>query len=491
MPPIDDLPGELILPTRQEIHDRWIRDYALRNPGTDTGQGTQPDIDAWTFADQASPLYANARTAALASDPTQVSGKELDTRAGADGVERLPAQGASGFVQIEASAGGGLIQAGDECVYQGLRFAALATAIYQDGAQVAVQAVDAGPATNLRPDTVLAWASPRPGVGPRATVVDASDGEGLTGGRAAETEDEYRERWLATKRRRPASGNDVEIQDAIEKTPGVPVERAFTYPAIRGPGTTGFVFTLRSGGASRVPNAAQVATVLSRIETVFPADDQFFGATLQSERVNVALRVAWAPGARGWADVAPWPTYHAGAGAIVVTAATDALRFTLDGNRSVAPRAGQTIAFFDRSRRAFVRKRLATVTGAGPWAIVCDTAHGASDASYAPVVGQRACPWSDSLESLAEPIASYMRSLGPGEQVATFFDPGRRQRRSPASPREWPSEISTRIVIPVLALPAVFNATLLEPTLPHTTPVGLPGTLSYLLELGDFAAFPL
>ena len=99
-------------------------------------------------------------------------------------------------------------------------------------------------------------------------------------------------------------------------------------------------------------------------------------------------------------------------------------------------------------------------------------------------------PWSASLPLLAEPMLAYFATLGPGEQTADLYDPGLRQRRSPPSPAKWPSQIGSRAEVGVLDVPAVFTAEIVEPTLPHATPVGTPGVLSYLLELGDFAAFP-
>jgi hypothetical protein len=160
----------------------------------------------------------------------------------------------------------------------------------------------------------------------------------------------------------------------------------------------------------------------------------------------------------------------------------------------VAPLAGQTIGVYDASARVFQRKRIASVTGVGPWALVLNGTADASDTTYTPVVGQRVCPWSDSLGLLVAPLLAEFGRFGPGEQVASFFDAGTRQRRQPPPQRVWPSRLGARAINGVQDLVAVSDAALAEPVpgdLPLATPVGAPGTLAYLRTLRYLAAFPL
>jgi hypothetical protein len=227
-----------------------------------------------------------------------------------------------------------------------------------------------------------------------------------------------------------------------------------------------------------------------------PGDDQIFAGTITEQPVSVALRVTWANGAPTWVDTATWPAYYANPGqAILVSTATSALSFILsaqNGNYSgiAQPSAGQTIGMYDKTAQTFRRKKILSVIGTGPWTIAVDTTNASSDTGYTPIVGQRVCPWSESLNNLPAAVISYFDGLGPGEQVASFFDPGLRQRRSPVSPAFYPHQVSNRLLIPILSLASVQDSVISEPTLPYSTTVGVAGSLSYLLTLGFLAAFP-
>ena len=86
-------------------------------------------------------------------------------------------------------------------------------------------------------------------------------------------------------------------------------------------------------------------------------------------------------------------------------------------------------------------------------------------------------------------MLEYFGGMGPGEQFASFFDPGMRQKRNPPSPRFWPSVITSRLTADILSLDAIEDAAVVEGLGQHTT-VGTPGTTSYMIELGFLSAFP-
>lgn len=497
--PIDDLPGELTVTTRDKERDRFLRDYSFHKPGDVTSPGTEPYIQASTVADIVMPLYHDIKVIADATDPQKITGKELVKRAEVDGVFQLQPVGASGSVKIRAAVGGGTIFAGDEIIALGLRFQCNQTQLYQDEAEVPIIGRDVGIVTNLPPGTVMTWNPARPGIADKATVVEQVDGAGLSGGRDLETFDDYRDRWNREKAARAASGNDTEIQEKAENTFGVAVEKAFTYPAILSPGTTCIAFTLKpsTSGASRIPNSTQRDAVLANVVGSMPRDEGIFGTTIVAEPVDLVFRVRWDDASPDWADLQPWPVYFAPAGqAVIVQSAADAAHFVLKAfNNSyvgiVNPVAGQTIAVYDLAQATFRRKRILSVTGTGPWTIVADTTNSASDETYIPIAGQRAMPWSDSLQSIVKPLQEYFHTLGPGEQVAVFFDAGVRQRRQPQSPKHYPSVITTKGLENALDIDSIFDVTISEPTLPRATTVGTPATISNLLEINRVAAFPL
>jgi len=496
------LPEEIAVFTRDQIAANYKRSYALRQPLANVGPGTQPDLDASATADALVPVYADAQKVGEATNVRGTYGKRLDALAASEGLDpaRLPARGAVGFVAMQAVAGGATVLAGAPLrdPLSGLRFKATVTSTYANGEPVPVIGIDTGPGTNLPAGTSLQWLAPPVGAGPTALVVEQSDGSGLSGGAEVESDAELQERIVAKRTNPPSAGNDAAYQAVVRSLPNIAVQAAFTYPAIKGPGTTGVAFTRRPAmsGGSRLPNEAELAAVEAALVASFPADDGILVCTLAAQAVAPVLQVAWSRSAQGWADAMPWPAYVAGskvhvnsAGALSATG----LRATTSTN-TTTPQVGQTIGVFDGATLTWKRKRIASVTvivANKSWDLAFDTTNGASDTAFTPANGALISPWSESLSTLVAPIAAHFDVLGPGEQRAVLPDPGKRQRRQPESPAAWPSVFSNRVLGPIFALPSIGDARLLEPTVPYATTVGTPGALSYLLTFADLAAFPL
>lgn len=500
---IDTLPVAFVAKTRDRIKADYLRSYKIRNPGARTEEGTQPDLDASVAADVVLPLYGIAKRNADATALGSTTDDALEERADEAGIPpRLAAAGASGFVEVEASAGGGTIFEDDELVNPETRlvYRCTTTALYVDGDLVPVEGVSTGEQTNLDPGIVLRWSSPRPGIGPNATVEADTEGNGLTGGRVVEGDDELRERIRDARSNPKASANEAEIRAALAEIPGLRIQAAFVWPGIVAPGTCGFSFTLQPSraGGSRIPNATQLSIALAYLQGRFPADHGFFPIALVEQDVDMSLDVEWAEGAVRWADATPWPPYQApsaGPGAVVVSAATSAIAFTLatddaDYTGVTQPVVGQTIGFYDRDAAAFVRKRIASFTGTGPWAITADESNAVSDTTYVPIVGQRACPWSDSLDDLVAPLVAHIDATGPGEQVGTPFDAGLRMKRVPRPPKQWPINVSNRALRDVIELASVQDAEIVD-GLGTACATGSPGVSARLLRIRYLAAFPL
>jgi uncharacterized phage protein gp47/JayE len=499
--PITGSPGTLTIPSRDETRELYLRSFRVRNPAALTTENTFPWIDASCQADLMQILYRDAVVVNNGILLSTATGLAVDQRLADLGLARLSSVGSSGYAFCSASVGGTTIFQGDELkqLSTGLRFQCSVTSLYLNGDEIPIAGVDIGEQTNVDGGTVLTWSAPRPGCGSTAIVVTQADGiSGLTGGHGIEGDDDAIKRAISIRANPPASGNDAEYQADVADTPAIAIQQAFTYPAILGPGTMGVVFTIRNTtpGASRIPNGAQISAVLANLLGQLPADDQIFVGTITAQNVDVVFKASWTAGSPTWADASPWPIYFVITGqAIVVQTATDALNFVLkcaNNNYSGVdqPAAGQTIGVFDAGQHKFRRKKVLSVTGTGPWTIVCDTSNAASDTSYIPVVGQRASPWSDSLNNVPAAVISYFDSLGPGEQVASFFDAGLRQRRSPLPPAIYPSQISNRITTPVLALDAIQDAELVEPAVPYTVSLGTPGVNSYMAVLRYVDVFP-
>lgn len=497
--PIDNLPGALIIPQRDEIRDDYLRDVRIRTPGAVTLEGTLEFADASVFADTQVAVYYDAKTIGDYVANVNKTGAALDAELKLAGTKRLGDAGGSGFVLIGASGGGGTIFAEDEIkdAKSGLRFKCTVTGLYTDGQYVPITGVDTGPSTNLDALSTMKWSFPRPGISPTATVVQQSDGSGLTGGRNAETDAQANDRLAALRASPPASGNDADYQKATQETPGITIQQAFTYPCIRGPGTMGVTFTLRPGtpGANRIPNATQLATVLAWLIGKFPADDGILVCSLLGFSVNIVYKVSWSGSAVSWADAAPWPPYIPSDMVIVDNSvAPTATTFRLvTGTSTVNPTVGSTIAFYDQKAGVFRRKRILTVTTLAAnhtWDIVCDIVNNASDTTYTPFTGQAPGPWSDSLQVLVPDTTAYFDTLGPGEQLSVIPDPNLRARRTPRSPSVYANKVTNRITSPLFKLAAVNDIELAFPTVPFSTPVGYAGVVSYLLQLGSMTVFP-
>ncbi len=490
---------KLIIPTRDESIAKYERDYRLRMPDARVGEGTLPGIDARLCADMIGPLYAEASRFADDAVLENKTLAELKVEAGELGlVEILPAVGASGFVTVITSGGGATILTGTLALYEptGVKYQCTATALYTNGSQVPVQAIDTGPNTDLAPGSTLKWQSPPSGLGQNATVYTDAQGFGLTGGRNEETQVELVARIKDAKANPAVAGNVAEYRKLATEAPGVAVQDGFGYPCISGPGTIGFCFTLRPDetGGSRIPTAGQRATVKAHVIGSMPADDSYLDCAIVSEPTTVCLKVRWADPA-GWKDAVQWPpAYESNKVTVQASPAPTATTFSLASSGAPGnPQVGQTIAFYDATNERFVAKQIATVTGASsPWDITCETALNASDTSYTPASGDIACPWSELLTGLVAPLLAEFDKLGPGEQVATPYDlGGLRQKREPRGSELWPHEMTGRITVPLYALTSVDEVQVAEPTLPASTPVGTPGVSSKLRELSKLAVFPV
>jgi uncharacterized phage protein gp47/JayE len=512
---LDVLPGVVIVKTRDQFLVQYLRSHQLRAPLASVDLDSEPYVTGSAIADVANILSQNAQAIGRSIPLASVSGKDLDALLKSLGLApRYPETGSQGAVIPTTSLGGANIPATiTECTDQtGQIFYVTVTGLYinpsglQGVANVPIAAKSTGPTTNLAAGTKLTWSAPPGGLVSTCIVVTQSDGSGLSGGRLGETDDEVRNRISDAYANPPAAGNDAAYQAAIELSQGhgVAVQKAFTYPAALGPGTTAFCFTLSPAnpGSSRLPNSTQLQQVHDYIVGQFPGDDGLFACVLLAQNIDIVLQVTWADGAASWVDAVPWPPYCttvATPSAFVVSAVTSPVAFSVDcisGLRAgaIAPQSGNNIAVYDPVAGTFRQKRILTSTPlggggtTGPWALTIDTTNGVSDTTFTPAINQRVCPWSDSLDALIPPVLEYFIGMGPGEQFSTFFDPGMRQKRNPPSPRFWPSVITSRLTADVLSLDAIEDAVVIEGLGQHTT-VGTPGTTSYLIELSHLTAF--
>lgn len=446
----EDLPTELIVPTRDENADKYKRDYRLRNPEADVTSG-QVDQDARMVADVVQPFYANCVTIADGINEDDAQGPQLDRVGDRLGLKRPGATGATGYVVIEASPGGADFE---RTVHElrnektRIRYAVAESVHREDGEHLRIVALDKGPSSDAEAGVVLAWVNPPPGCGNTAVVVEQGDGAGLTGGADAASDEVYRQLIRAKKANPPAGDNEAELIDVLTKTPDVPVEQVFIVAGIYGPGSAGFYFTTRTSrlGASRIPTTAQLQAAHEWMVSQFPGDAGYFPLVQVAQDAYLYFNVTWQTG--GWRDVAPWPRFAADS--VAVSSVTNGSQFQLTYADGGLPQVGQALAFWDDARGRFSRKVVgaSSTLVSSPVTIVCETANSASDTAYVPYVGQRPGPWSDNLAALGPVALAYMATLGPGEVFAPAFIPslaGRRRRRFPYAPKAWPYRVTDRV----------------------------------------------
>lgn len=498
---LEDLPNGFYVPTRDEIRDQFQQDVQLRNPGAPVGEGSQAFADGSVIADTLAPIYADAISIARDANLDTKTLESLKEEARDMGIpELLPASGGTGFVEIAASAGGVAIPAGLELYDEktSLNFECAFTNTYFDKQAVPIVGIDVGPTTNLAPGVILKWRSPPAGLGTNAKILADADGNGLTGGRAEETPEQLKDRIRSERANPAAGGNDAQVRRLVReagKRLGIAVQDCFVYPAVPGGGMYSYVFTLRpaKAGGSRAPSATQIALVRAYIEGVLPKDDGIFSAAILEEGVTCSLGIDWAPGPGGWVDANPWPRFDDGWYVSTAGTATSFVVKPTDLTPLSTPQVGQTIAFFDQASGTFKRKRISAVSGpvSDAYTITVDATNNASDVVYIPALNEPFCPWSDSLDSLVEPLAAEFDKLGPGEQVAAPFDEGYRQRRVPLNPIEWPAVMRHKMLDGVDDLAQIGDVQWLAPDIPYETPVGVAGVSSNLLTLERVLAFPI
>lgn len=491
----------LVVKNRDEWRQFWLENYQNRNPDADVGPNSLPWARACANADVLAMQSNNAIVIAGGIPLESLVGDQLDLKYGT----RLPrnvSSRSSGYITLEAGSSGTTIPTNQRLVFpatQNLYEYVGASTLFTNGQQIPIRSVDPGIGQDLDAGSVLQWVTPPAGCFPSATVFEQPNGKGLFGGREKESDEEYRNRIRAFNANPVGHGNEGDVLVLAEESsqnvalgrPGhsVPVEKAFVYPAIRGPGTFGVAFTVKRDNywESRAPTAGEMTTVLNYIASYIPASDMIFMAAVFEETVNANFSVTLDSRAAQWTDTTPWPPYLAPtAGSYVISAATSAVAFTIvrdTGSYSgaVNPSIGTTIGVYDKASGVFRRKKLLTVSGAGPWVVTCDQTLGQSDVSYTPAVGQVVVPWFDGINQVAEAIGKSFAARGPGEMTANDPQDGKRMMRIPKpTATEWPQGVTARMAYDLTnAVDAVSDATLLYTS--STSPSVGDETIVYLL----------
>jgi uncharacterized phage protein gp47/JayE len=494
--------SEIVVNTREQWRDYWLTCYSNRNPDADIGPGSYPWLRASVFADSMVILSNDALAISDSIPLDNMTGGQLDAKYGSKLPRNLETK-ASGLVSFSAGSAGALLYVGDRLSHaatKNLYELKSATDTYYNTGKLVVASVDPGAGQNLSPGEVLQWESPRAGSYATVTVFATQDGNGIIGGRSVESDDEYRERIRDYNANPVGHGNEGDVATLIEDSSkhGVPVEKAFLYPAVFGPGSVGYTFTVKTDNYwdYRGPTAAQLSAVYNHVVANLPGDFSVTSGSLVPSSVYLALNVTLDPRVARWADSVPWPTYVArGSGQRVVTAVTSETVFSVGTDSGlysgvIPPSAGNTIGLFDATTGVFKRKKILTVAGAGPWDIVCDTTADQTDVSFLPLVTQAISPWFDAINECAAAAGKHCAKLGPGEAVSAVSIPedGTRMRRQPMPFQDqFDNVVNSDIAYNVhRSVGAVATCVYLSPI--QTTPTGSAAFLR-LIKMADLAIY--
>jgi hypothetical protein len=506
--------ADVVVFTRSEWLDRLSGNFKARV--IDAGLSSAPDIGPDSYENK---LFSSvADSLAIMSQDARIIGrgvslqdmnfdqlKEFGALPGIN-IPPLDAVGAFGYMIASTAPGGTNLHIGDEWVDNSTKliYRVVQEFFVTDGQWFPVQCKTGGVATNVAAGTVLTASVVRAGCYPTAVVATQTDGTGLSDGRDAETEGDYRNRLSNAIAHPAAMGNVDQIIAAAEnsKGHGVPVAKAFVYPAIIGPGTfaVAVVLTPLDLVSNRNPSAGQLSAIGSFIQAQMGMDDGIFMLENVNQNVLPIFTVSWAKKSSGWADFSVWPLWNNQLA--YISGAGDATHFEISATNYTgfgSPSVGTNLGFFNPTTGLFVRKRVLSFTGTGSWSITVNTEAGASDLSYAPVVNQMVMPWSDNLNDLAPTILKYFASIGPGENVTDAFAPtstDRCRRHPEPDPDNWPTTLTGKVASLLGGIASVADSKYITDVavgLSHsetTTTVGTVTVNVKLLHLQDVCILP-
>jgi uncharacterized phage protein gp47/JayE len=353
---------------------------------------------------------------------------------------RLPATGGSGAVNAPATVGS--IFPGSATVPDptgiaavatdpnGYRYQVLATVVTPVGgvAELQMQAIDTGLATNIELNTVLTWSSGQP-VGAEATAAVSED-PAFVGGYDIETDSELGARIERRIRHRPAGGNSAHFIAWAERA-SVSIESSFCYPCAFHAGSV-LVALLQKRGSTVGPTArTNVGVAVMAAATnyltppaspVVPTRVHVLVTRCNPQSADVALKISMQQGAiGGWHDADPWPEYSAAYPEVIVTNVASQTEFTVVAGTEL-PGGAALLSGADApqmmlwnpltSRWVLLDVDEVSDDGGNEFTVTLN-----SVSSMTIAEGNRLSPYTEQLVSIAEATENYFDELGPGEVV--------------------------------------------------------------------------
>lgn len=489
------------LPRLTDLRDRTletIRRLKIRAGVTrpNVAPGSESYIKAEAFA--AGALEVHARLAAVqdAQMADSATGEDLDRLARVlRGLVRSSGNGAGGYVKVSCT-GTVTYAQGAQCTSpDGLRYEVVVTTAAVNNGLVQVRGVDVGKRTDKAADTIMTWTSPPAG---SATTCTVSSG-GLTDGEDAETDADLRRRLQDALRHPAASGSWADYVEWAEGATQA-VEKAFAYPAYRGPGTVAVALTREAEADAyytRELAASFVNTAALAMVERSPEHVDMLVQTVVDESTNVVLsltlplhRVDGGPGG-SWIDdlTGRWPsavgtTPYATRLSVAPTSSTVIRAITYQ-----VPVVDAYIAIWSSTQKRFIHARVksSAVVAGSTYDL---TLHAGIDIS-ALSSGDYISPDAEKLDDYGKAIAESFGKLGPGERTSSSNYLPRSYRR-PRTYESWKHQYTSRDIGELSTKHTeIAHVAVSTPTLPATPTVpGAVTTAPNILVLGNFAVYP-
>lgn len=277
--------------TLEEIYQGLASEFQART-GQTAGRSSELAVRFYAVAAQIYSLYVQAEWTRRQCFPQTAEGEELNKHAQLRGVVRRKAARAAGTVRFyvdQAREMDVAIPAGTVCMTAGgERFATDMDGTVPAGklyGEAPVTAVNAGAAGNVKQGSIVYMALPPAGIAACANPAP------LSGGRDQESDQQLRERVLATFQRLANGANNAFYQQTAMSFDGVAAVTVL--PRNRGVGTVDIVLAAREG----VPDRELLDALQAHFDRVreIACDVKVESPTV--ERVNVSARL-WAR--EGW-----------------------------------------------------------------------------------------------------------------------------------------------------------------------------------------------
>lgn len=252
-------------PTLPELIDQGASEIESRLPGVLARvRRSLVGVINRVLAGGLSALYKYAEFLNRQTWPDLADAEYLDGHGSRWGVTRNAAVAATGTVRFTgvegtAIATGTIVQRAD-----GQQYATTTDGLIAAGqALVPAQGLTAGQDSNASINIALTLSSPLLGITSSAIASTA-----LAGGADVEDDEAYRVRILARIRKPPQGGREDDYIEWAKQVSGV--TRAWVYPEEQGPGTVVVRFMRDDDIAGAIPDAGEIATVLSYIDVLRP-----------------------------------------------------------------------------------------------------------------------------------------------------------------------------------------------------------------------------